>query len=248
MVYDNPFITSDYIRTLESIGVKSIRLRLLLGKWEYESNANQLADYDAILDCFTNERQTGDGVRRISADLAMKGRDRFVAFNWIGMSAKLAIDKPYSTGKEIETDLRDESRRHGVRRSNIIADSDGLGQYLDSYLEGIKTFHGGAPAPDNTYFNLKSQCAFKLAEVINAGLLCIDCPEELQSTIAEELEACLVARDVDADTSKKRIIDKREMKAILGRSPDYFDPLMMRMYYEIVPQPKGMRIHVGRLS
>ena len=122
------------------------------------------------------------------------------------------------------------------------------GQYLDSYLEGIKTFHGGAPAPDNTYFNLKSQCAFKLAEVINAGLLYIDCPEELQSTIAEELEACLVARDVDADTSKKRIIDKREMKAVLGRSPDYFDPLMMRMYYEIVPQPKGMRVHVGRLS
>ena len=77
--------------------------------------------YDAILDCFTNERQTGDGVRRISADLAMKGRDRFVAFNWTGMAAKLAIDKPYSTGKEIETDLRDESRRHGVRRSNIIA-------------------------------------------------------------------------------------------------------------------------------
>lgn len=115
-------------------------------------------------------------------------------------------------------------------------------------MEGIKTFHGGAPAPDNTYFNLKSQCAFKLAEVINAGLLCIDCPEELQSTIAEELEACLVARDVDADTSKKRIIDKREMKAVLGRSPDYFDPLMMRMYYEIVPQPKGMRVHVGRLS
>ena len=248
LVYDNPFITPDYIRTLESIGVKSIRLRLLLGKWEYESNANQLADYDAILDCFTNERQTGDGVRRISADLAMKGRDRFVAFNWTGMAAKLAIDKPYSTGREIETDLRDESRRHGVRRSNIIADSDGLGQYLDSYLEGIKTFHGGAPAPDNTYFNLKSQCAFKLAEVINAGLLCIDCPEELQSTIAEELEACLVARDVDADTSKKRIIDKREMKAVLGRSPDYFDPLMMRMYYEIVPQPKGMRARVGRLS
>ena len=85
------------------------------------------------------------------------------------MAAKLAIDKPYSTGKEIETDLRDESRRHGVRRSNIIADSDGLGQYLDSVFEGIKTFHGGAPAPDNTYFNLKSQCAFKLAEVINAG-------------------------------------------------------------------------------
>ena len=38
------------------------------------------------------------------------------------------------------------------------------------------------------------------------------------------------------------------MKAVLCRSPDFFDPLMMRMYYEIVPQPKGMRARVGRLS
>lgn len=248
LVYDNPFITNDYIKTLESITVKSVRLRLLLGKWEYENNQNALVDYDAILDCFTNDGRTGDGVRRISTDLAMKGRDRFVAFDWVGLAAKLAINKPYCTGKEIETDLRNASRRHGVRRSNIIADSDGLGQYLDSYLEGIKTFHGGAPAPDNTYFNLKSQCAFKLAEVINAGLLSIDCPEEVQPLIVEELEACLVARDVDADTSRKRIIDKREMKAVLGRSPDFFDPLMMRMYYEIVPQPKGIRVRVGHLS
>ena len=164
------------------------------------------------------------------------------------MAAKLANRQTIQHGQGDRNRPARRIRRHGVRRSNIIADSDGLGQYLDSYLEGIKTFHGGAPAPDNTYFNLKSQCAFKLAEVINAGLLCIDCPEELQSTIAEELEACLVARDVDADTSKKRIIDKREMKAVLGRSPDYFDPLMMRMYYEIVPQPKGMRARVGRLS
>lgn len=249
LVYDNPFITEDYIKTLESIAVKSVRLRLLLGKWEYENNANQLVDYDAILDCFTNEGEIDKRrMRYISSDLAMKGRDRFVAFNWIGLAAKLAINKPYSTGKEIETDLRNESKQHGVRRSNIIADSDGLGQYLDSYLEGIKTFHGGATAPDNTYFNLKSQCAFKLAEVINAGLLYIDCPDEIQPLIVEELEACLVARDVDADTSKKRIIDKREMKAVLGRSPDFFDPLMMRMYYEIMPQPKGIRVHVGRLS
>lgn len=248
LVYDNPFITPDYIRTLESIGVQvdsATSTARQMGIREQRKPTRRLRRHPRLL----HERAAdGDGVRRISADLAMKGRDRFVAFNWTGMAAKLAIDKPYSTGKEIETDLRDESRRHGVRRSNIIADSDGLGQYLDSYLEGIKTFHGGAPAPDNTYFNLKSQCAFKLAEVINAGLLYIDCPEELQSTIAEELEACLVARDVDADTSKKRIIDKREMKAVLGRSPDYFDPLMMRMYYEIVPQPKGMRVHVGRLS
>jgi len=246
LVYDNPFVTADYVRTLESIKDKQTRMRLLLGMWEYESNKNALVDYDAILDCFTNVTDPADNARRITADLAMKGRDNFVAFSWVGLAASLAITKPYSGAKTIEQDLDALARQHGVRRSQLCADSDGLGQYLSDYLVGIKEFHGGARAahPDK-YFNLKSECAYKLAEFINDGKLRINCPEELQDTIAEEIETCLVALDVDADTSRKRIIDKHEQKAILGRSPDYFDPLLMGMSYYITPQPKGAKMRLG---
>lgn len=249
LVYDNPFVSSDYVKTLESINDTQTRMRLLLGMWEYESNKNSLVDYDAILDCFTNEPDRTDRVRRISADLAMKGRDKFNAFKAVGLDVTLAISKAWSDAKDIENDLSALAKSHGCRRSQIIADSDGLGEFLSSYLVGIKEFHGGARAAHpETYANLKSECAYKLAEYINAGKLRINCPQELQETIAEQIEACLVARDVDADTSKKQIITKDEMKAVLGCSPDYFDPLMMLMYYYIKPQSKGLKTHVGNTN
>ncbi len=47
----------------------------------------------------------------------------------------------------------------------------------------------------------------------------------------------LKADDIDADERKKRIIKKDDMKKILGRSPDYLDTLLMRMYFEITPTP-----------
>lgn len=234
LVYDNPFITKDYIATLESLTSRPMRLRLLMGAWEYEDNKNSLVDYDAILDCFTNPVQ-GDGNRRITADLAMKGRDSFVAYSWDGLVATLEIDKPYSDARMIENDLASLAQRRGVRRSQICADSDGLGQYLSAYLTGIREFHGGARPVDGSFYNLKSECAYKLAEVIGKGQLRIVCPPEMQDTIASEIEACLVAYDVDADTSKKRLIDKTEQKAVLGHSPDHFDPLMMGMIYQVEP-------------
>lgn len=244
LVYDNPYISTEYIRTLESIRVKSVRLRLLNGFWEYDDNANSLVSYDALLDCFTNSPQGGSG-RYISADLAMKGRDHFIAYSWQGLTARLAIDKAYCTGKEIEEYLRDLAEKDAVRRSNIVADSDGLGAYLDSYLSGIRTFHGGAAALDKKYYNLKSQCAFKLAEYINSGKIRIEAPQDIQPKIIEELEACLVADDITNDTMKLRVIKKAEVKAIIGRSPDYFDPLMMRMYYEIQPPARGMKVIIN---
>jgi phage terminase large subunit len=247
LVYDNPFITREYIETLESIKSKQTRLRLLLGFWEYENNKNALVDYDAILDCFTNKK-SGDKVRRMTADIALKGRDKFIVYSWEGLSGKIEIEKPIAAADEVEKDLRKKADGLGIRRSNICADSDGLGSYLQDYMKGIRTFQGGTAALDKQYYDLKSQCTYKLADVINAGLLHIEATPEQQEIIAEELEASLVAYDVDADTSKKRAIQKKDVKAVLGRSPDYYDPIMMRMYYEILPTPKGARAHVGTLS
>ena len=248
LVYDNPFVSADYIRTLESIKNRQTRLRLLSGWWEYEGNVNALVDYDAILDTFTNSVQPS-GLRRISADLATRGRDKFIAWKWNGLVVRVGIKLDKANSKEIEDSLAELSRSYGVGRSQIVADSDGLGDYLSSYLVGITEFHGGERAYNKQYYNLKSECAFKLAELINNRQIHIDCddPEE-RERIAEELEACLVAHDIDADTSKKRLIEKTEQKKILGHSPDYFDGLNMGMIYYIRPQVRGARVHVSKLN
>lgn len=237
---DNKMLPKGYLLNLERSLTKNQKERLLHGNWEYDDDPDLLIDYDAVCDCFTNEHVTEGERKSISADLAMKGRDRFVAGSWKGLVVRVAIDKLYSPAKEIETDLKRLMQKDGVGRSRTVADSDGLGAYLESYIEGIKEFHGGASANDtDNYMNLKSECGYKLAEVINKREIKIICTKEQEELIKEEIMV-LKGENPDSDT-RKRIISKDAMKALLGRSPDYLDMLIMGMYFEIKPPSKGIR-------
>ncbi len=65
--------------------------------------------------------------------------------------------------------------------------------------------------------------------------------EEYKQFIIEEREQ-IKARDVDKDTSR-RITSKDEIKEHPGRSPDFADMLMMRMYFEVKKQSEpGVRL------
>lgn len=132
----------------------------------------------------------------------------------------------------IETDMRNAMIQHRVSRSNVVVDSDGLGSFLESYLNGIREFHGGERALSNEYDNLKTQCAFKLAELINKRDFRIICTPEQEELIKEELQQ-LKQANVDNDTRKKSIVSKEIMKAALNRSPDFLDMLIMLMLFEI---------------
>lgn len=238
---DNKMLPDGYLENLERTLTMTQKQRLLYGNWEYDDDPDLLVDYDAVCDCFTNEHVFPTTSRKtISADLAMKGRDRFVAGSWKGLVVTVAIDKLFSPAKVIETDLKKLMQTTGVGRSQTIADSDGLGAYLESYIEGIKEFHGGATAFDTkTYANIKSECAYKLAEVINGRKIKIICTKEQEELIKEEL-MCLKGENITSDTSKKRLISKDTMKALLGHSPDYLDMLIMGMYFEVKPISKGI--------
>lgn len=233
-VTDNPDIDATYKQNLLKLP-QNLKERLLHGNWEYSDDPSVLCDYDAIADCFTNNHVKG-GDKAISADLAMQGRDRFVAGSWDGLRCRIDLDKEKATGKSIETDLKELMLREEIGRSQTIADSDGLGAYLESYLTGIKEFHGGAiPIDRNEYANLKSQCAYELAAKINNRELFIMCNAEQKEIIIEEL-GVLKADNVNADERRKKIISKDKMKELLGHSPDYLDMLLMRMYFLIQPK------------
>lgn len=237
---DNKKAPKSYILNLERSLTKSQKARLLHGDWEYDDDPDLLVDYDAVCDVFTNDHVQETTEKSISADLAMKGRDRFVAGSWKGLVCRISIDKILSDGKQIEGDLRKLMTKEGIGRSRLVADSDGLGSYLESYLKGIKEFHNGASALDSIkYANLKSECAYKLAELINKREIRIICSKEQEEIIKEELMT-LKGANMDNDTQKKKIISKDEMKAILGHSPDYLDMLIMGMLFII--KKKGNKI------
>jgi hypothetical protein len=249
---DNPHLPRDYIIQLENSD-EITRQRLLLGNFDYDDDARAMCKFENIRDCFTNDFIKA-GKNFVVSDLAMQGRDNFVVTTWEGLRVKFPVIRAKSDGKDIETTLKKYAEDTKTPRSRVLADSDGMGNYLESYMKGIKEFKGGKPAKDgDVYRNTKNECAFKLAEMINLGKLYIDIPESqqvmikgkyrmLKQVIIEELSQ-LKRNNLDKDMSKKEIINKDEMKKNLGRSPDLLDCLIMRMYY--VVNKRSFRVGSG---
>ena len=226
---DNPHVDQAYIDNLLRADPVTVQ-RLYFGNFDYDDDPSALCSFDAISDLFTNDHVEEVGAKSMSADIAGKGRDRFVGYTAIGNVFRVSIDMAYSPGKVVETALKNQMIRDGVPRSLTIVDADGIGSFLESYLNGIKEFHGNSKPMDDRYDNLKSECAFKLAELINRRAIKIICTPEQREKIMEELSV-LKQANIDNDTGKFSIIKKEMMKLLLGRSPDYLDGLIMAMYW-----------------
>lgn len=229
---DNPHPSvKEWIDDLISQGDIVTIERQINGNFDYDDDPSVLCRYDAICDIFTNDH-VKHGEKYISSDLAMQGRDRFVTGSWSGNRCTVSIDKEKTTGKEIELSLTELKIKTSTPNSRIIADSDGLGAYLSSYIKNIITFHGGSKAANGrVYDNIKSECAFKLAELINKREIYIICTPEQEERIKKELSICLKRDNIDVD--KKKLIKKDVMKQLLGNSPDYMDMLIMKMWYNL---------------
>jgi hypothetical protein len=201
-----------------------------LGDWEYNEDDALLFDYDSIHDMFTNTIE--GGVKHITCDVARFGADKTVLVLWNGLNAEQIVSFAKSSVTDTIEAIKTMALQNGVQRSHIIVDEDGVGGGVKDVLSGCKGFVNGSKALKSENFqNLKTQCYFKLAEMVNAGKIGIKDTRHKQ-TIIEELE--IIKRDkLDKDTQKLSIIPKDTIKALLGRSPDYADALMMRMWYEV---------------
>jgi hypothetical protein len=242
LIDDNKMLSEEYKRNLLRSLTRNQVERLVHGNWEFDDDPSSLCDYKDICDVLFNEHIKETSDKWITADLAMKGRDRFIAIYWQGMVGRIMIDKPKATGREIEEDLRKLSIDTGTPRSHIIADSDGMGNYLESYLNNIIEFKGNATASDPLYNNMRSQCYFKVGEKVNKHEIRIICQtKEQEESLKDEL-GVLKIDDINGDDRKKKIIPKDRMRELLSRSPDIMDNLEMRMLPEIriIQQPSRL--------
>jgi len=234
LYFDNPYTASSYKASLSQLSDPSKKQRLMFGNWEYDDDPNSIFEYDAIIDMFSNEFILESDERYISSDLAMKGRDKFVVSSWKGLVCEFPIVQSISDGKSIEQALKLTSKKCHVPRSHVVADSDGMGNYLESYMEGIKTFHGGGKAVNSeTFANLRSECYFKLAEMVNQRRIRVKTGDPgVREQIVNEL-SMIKSLDIDDTEKKQRIMKKDDIKENLAGSPDFADTLMMRMVFEL---------------
>ena len=229
---DNVHISKHYEEQLLKLDEIS-KQRLLYGNWEYDDSEDKLIEYNAILNMFENTTLDG-GDKYISADIARFGKDKTVIIYWNGFRAEKIKVLDTNTITEAANEIREIQRTEGVPLGNIIVDDDGIGGGVRDILRCKGFVNNGKVINGENYQNLKTQCYYKLAEHINAGKVYLQTNNtQIKDYLIKELEQ--VRRDkIDKDT-KLAILPKEKVRQIIGRSPDYSDALMMRMYYSLKP-------------
>jgi phage terminase large subunit len=235
---DNPALDDAYLLSLNRL-TGARRERMLLGNWDYDEDPARLMDFENIANLWTNTFVPEGKEKFITADIAMMGSDKYVLKVWAGWRVIGISVFPKIDAKAIENHIREKANEFSVPRSNIVYDADGLGSYLNSYLEGAHGFNnngkpvvreaGTDPFQEN-FTNLKTQCSYKLAEKVQAAQIYI-VDREYRDEISAEL--AWIKRDRMDSDGKLYLLPKEKVKLGLGRSPDFADSMMMRTYFEI---------------
>jgi len=227
LLEDNPHISKHYKDNLENIDEVS-KQRLLFGNWEYDDDPSKMINYENILALWSNNAERGQ--KYITCDVARMGKDKSVIMLWDGLVVEEVkiIDK--SDLQFLGNAIKEIKHRWNVANSNIIVDEDGVGGGVVDFLNVKGFVNNKAALNKENYQNLKTQCYYVLAKMINKKEIQVK-PTIIQETLIAELEQVKTYK-MDSD-GKLMIMPKDKVKEALGRSPDMSDAMMMRMYYEV---------------
>jgi len=260
---DNVYLPEDYVNALRNEPDKVRRQRLWEGDWDYDEDKNSLINFDSLTDTFSNTI-IKDGQKYLIVDVARQGRDSTVFSFWNGLEL-YRIERFEKQATNItEQKVKDFASAEKIPFSNIMIDEDGIGGGVVDHLFGVKGFTANSSpiptassirdrlskvnsnlVPRTVYSNLKTQCAYKLAELINEHKISISVPE-YREIIIEELTSLLREKNIDSD-GKKQIIPKEKVKEDLGRSPDVGDTLIYRAWFEIKKESEDTGQDMGRV-
>lgn len=255
-VHDNPdkVFAKNYAESLEQMEPAD-RVRLLEGSWEFTDDIYALCKFDAVETIFDNWF-IGGGEKWVTVDVALHGSDSMVLGVWDGWRLTRVVQCPDLSPTTAEALIRRVCAEEGLQTNRVIVDSSGVGAWLPDYLKGAVPFvAGSSPVETRTpkngikqqYQNLRSQCAFLLADKINSCEVYV--ADNFQQyyegrgefgpasagkdMLIQDLEQ--LRRAETEDFTKLALAKKSAMKAQLGRSPDFQDMMMMR----VLPELKG---------
>lgn len=234
---DNPYLPGDYVKRLHELKDNATKQRLLFGNFDYDDDPTALIDYGQISDLW-QRLPILSGQKCITADIARFGSDKAVIMVWQGFTILEIVTFDVSATTDIQNAILALSKKYGVITSRIVCDEDGVGGGVVDTLR-CRGFVNNSSPIDSAYSNLKSECGYKLAEIFENITIAAKVPEDTKDIINADL-AQLKTYDSDKD-GKLKILPKDKIKENIGRSPDYLDNFIMRMYYEVKPVSKGIR-------
>lgn len=228
---DNRHLPESYIQTLEQLDPVS-KERLLKGNWEYDDDPATIISQDAIMDYWNGEHVKGTGKFYLTIDVARKGKDCTVFRVWDGFVCVERISLKISLINEIVEKAKELQSKYNILSSRTVADEDGVGGGVVDYLGCFGFINNSKPVYKENYINLKSQVSIRMAKRIELREVVEMCNDsQVIERVSEELEQIKYG-DVDKD-NKMQIIPKDKIKALIGRSPDDWDSIMMREYFEL---------------
>ena len=231
---------------------KATKSALLDGNWKVVITENDLYDYARFAGMFENSFSRKTGQKYITADIALKGSNKFVILVWDGYEAIDIEILDKSDGGQVIDALKQMAAKHGVQNVDICFDNDGVGGFVDGFIVGANPFNNGGQVMEvrdpasgklikENYFNLKTQCYYRSGNNVAKGEVIIseyvankmyDDRMTVRQRFMHERKA--IKRDKTDSDGKLRVISKEEMKVVLnGDSPDLMDAFMMREYFEL---------------
>jgi hypothetical protein len=234
---DNPHLHPSYLKSLLQLD-NNAKQRLYYGNWEYDDDPSTLIDMAAIIDYFNPVHLNDNGKHYITIDVARKGKDTTVFRVWNDWKCIDVIIFDKNTIVEAYNEARRLQAKYNVPNSQTIADEDGVGGGLVDMLRCEGFVNNSKALNGENYENLKSQCSILMAKKIQNR----ECGEvsnnnHIRDLVSEEMEQ-IKQKEIDKDT-RLGIISKDVIKANIGRSPDHWDSIMMRYYFELKPKAKA---------
>lgn len=262
-IYDNRKLLEsnpEYLGNLASQDEQQKKI-LLEGNWKIVVSDTDIYEYNAFKAMFDSPYSVKTGKTYITADIALKGSDKFFVFTWDGDEAIDCEIMDKSDGKQIIEAIRRQQVIHLVPNNLVTYDNDGVGGFIDGFIPGAVPFINGSSAmPDpesqmkdkngkpinENYKNLKTQCFYRSGANVNAGKMRIS--EKVANTMYDDkmtvrqrmiYERKAIKRDKTDSDGKLQIVSKEEMKASLsGQSPDVMDSFMMKSIFDLKPERK----------
>lgn len=247
---DNPHISKEEIeKARQELDYSTFKQEYLA---EYIENAGSLFKQTAVLDIFSNTITKNDQ-RYLIVDVAEDGTDKTVFSYWEDLEEVWREEFSHLNSETVIAKIREYASQYRVPYSHIAVDAIGVGSSVasSSMLDGIigfKSSYGAIRTERNIirlpnvgytedaplvteYKNLRSQCVFKLAELVNTHKIASRVTGRFREMIIEELT---VYQDASSGDGKRMATQKDDIKSIINRSPDHSDCFIMRMYFEII--------------
>jgi len=241
LVTDNPYVWQAYIDFLATADKITVE-RLLRGNFDYDDTPWKLYSFDDLNALFTNPIY--NWLKCITCDVARFWKDRAVimVWDWFEVIDFKVFD--ICTTTELIDQITQFKNIYNINQNSIIADEDWIGWGIVDWLQCRWFVNNSNPvdtrtdqqiyqnAPKPNYENLKTQCYFTLQQYIKS--INLSRLSQYKQEIIQELDV-MSERNLDKDW-KKQIIRKEDIKKAIGRSPDFADCIVFRIYFTLLMQ------------